>query len=57
MSSVPLSMNMEHSKSNLYVFSGVLSGGSRGGLLPRQRIHRRSAAYAGNDQIFQQNDP
>lgn len=30
-------------------FSGVLSGGSGGGLLPRQCIHRRLAAYAGND--------
>ena len=48
MSSVLLSINTTHLKTNVCV-SGILSGGSRGGLLPRQCIHRWSAAYAGND--------
>lgn len=51
------SKHTEHSNWNLlcvcilfFLFSGVLSGGSRGGLLPGQRIHCWIASNAGNCQ-------
>lgn len=57
-STVLLSISMAHVCVCVCVyFSGILSGGSRGGLLPRQRVHRWFAADAGTDLIFHENDP